>query len=251
MATLECDAHGKYQAWRQASHESSPYIIRDCPKCLAEDIAKQNAQRRERDAQHARRRRLKEIMGLAGIPARFVDRTLDNYVATTPGQRIALSICRGYAESWLEQFRKGGSLVLTGKVGTGKTHLACAIANAVIPEHMATAAFGTVAKIIRSIKSTYGGKGSETQAIADLLKVDLLIIDEVGVQNGSDHELTMLFEIINERYQNLRPTILISNLNTDDLEKFLGQRVMDRFRGCGTVVAFDWASHRGAQQDLV
>lgn len=54
-----------------------------------------------------------------------------------------------------------------------------------------------------------------------------------------------MFEILNGRYQELRPTILISNLNTDALESLLGQRIMDRYRECGSVLAFDWQSHRG------
>jgi DNA replication protein DnaC len=108
-----------------------------------------------------------------------------------------------------------------------------------------------VSTIIRSVRSTYGGKGSETQALNELLKPDLLIMDEIGAEGGSDHDTKLLFEIINKRYENLRPTILISNLNAEALERYLGQRVMDRFRECGMVVAFDWASFRGQQQDLV
>jgi DNA replication protein DnaC len=112
---------------------------------------------------------------------------------------------------------------------------------------MASVAFGTVASVCRTVRATYGGKSSrtESQAIADLLVPDLLIIDEIGASTGSDHELGLLFEIINKRYENLRPMILISNLNVQDLQRFLGQRAMDRFNECATVVAFDWESHRG------
>lgn len=251
MAQLQCEVHGSYQAWRPAEHARSPFPIRDCPQCLDEEIAQKTAARREQDAQRMRSKKLREIQSLAGIPLRFATRSFDDYRATTEGQRIAVAICRRFAETWPEQYRKGGSLVLTGGPGTGKTHLACATANTIMPEHMATVAFGAVSTIIRSVRSTYGGKGSETQALSELLKPDLLIMDEIGAQVGSDHELQLLFEIINKRYENLRPMILISNLNADDLQKYLGHRVMDRFRECGTVLAFDWASFRGQQQDLV
>jgi DNA replication protein DnaC len=249
MADLNCPTHGKYQAWRPAGVVVS-FPIKDCPQCLAEELAQKTAARRQQDAQRMRSKKLTEIQSLAGIPLRFQPKTIDGYRATNDNQRIAQTICRRYAESWPEQYRKGGSLVLTGLPGTGKTHLACAIANMIMPEHMATVSFGAVSTIIRSVRSTYGGKGSETQALSELLKPDLLIMDEIGAEGGSDHDTKLLFEIINKRYENLRPTILISNLNAEALEKYLGQRVMDRFRECGLVVAFDWSSFRGQQQDL-
>lgn len=251
LTDLVCVSHGKYQAYRHASQIGVALLLNDCPRCIDEVYAKQNAARRASDAERMRSKKLREIQELAGIPLRFRSKSLTDYRATTENQRIALTISRRYAESWPEQYRKGGSLVLTGLPGTGKTHLACAIGNLIMPEHMASVSFGAVSTIIRSVRSTYGGKGSETQAINDLLKPDLLIMDEIGAQVGSDHELQLLFEIINKRYENLRPMILISNLNADDLQKYLGHRVMDRFRECGTVLAFDWASFRGQQQDLV
>jgi DNA replication protein DnaC len=69
-------------------------------------------------------------------------------------------------------------------------------------------------------------------------------MDEVGVQVGSEHEKMLLFEIINERYQECRSTVLISNLTREEIAGYLGQRVMDRFAEGGAVVAFDWDSHR-------
>lgn len=181
------------------------------------------------------------------IPARFASRNFDGYVATDRGQKIALSVCRAYAEKWADKLQEGGSLVLTGGPGTGKTHLACAIGNAVMESGLACVLFVPVSAMLRSIKETYrkGSERSEQQAINDFCEPDLLILDEVGVQVGSEHEKLLMFEVLNERYQNMLPTILISNLPPEELEGFLGQRVMDRYRECGSVIAFNWGSHRG------
>ena len=120
--------------------------------------------------------------------------------------------------------------------------------NTVINQHLGSAAFGTVAAFLRRIKSTYSkdSQSSEQRAIDELLRPELLVLDEVGVQVGSEHEKLLMFEILNGRYQELRPTILVSNLNTEALESFLGQRVMDRYRECGSILAFDWQSYRGS-----
>ncbi|EJF3060091.1 ATP-binding protein, partial [Escherichia coli] len=72
-----------------------------------------------------------------------------------------------------------------------------------------------------------------------------LIIDEVGVQFGSDAEKLIMFEIINTRYEYMKPTILISNQSKDELSAFIGERVIDRMNdGGGCTLAFTWDSYR-------
>jgi DNA replication protein DnaC len=217
-----------------------------CPTCAADARAKEEA-RKEREALRERQHRVAQLRNNAGIPQRFAAREFADYATTVPAQRRALGVCKAFAEAWPETLKAGASLVLTGGPGTGKTHLACAVGNAVMETHLAAVAFGTVAGLLRHIKDTYrkDSDRSEQDAIDDLVRPDLLIVDEVGVQVGSEHEKLLMFEVLNSRYQELRPTILISNLNTADLEAFLGQRVMDRYRECGSVLAFDWPSHRG------
>lgn len=199
------------------------------------------------DKARERQQQVDSLLGRSGIPARFADRTFANYRATLPGQKVALAVCKTFAESWPEKLKSGASLVLTGGPGTGKTHLACAVAGSVVSAHLSPAMFGSVATLLRYIKDTYrkDSARSEQDAINDLVRPKLLIVDEVGVQIGSEHEKMLMFEVLNTRYQELRPTILISNLSEGELETFLGQRVMDRYRECGSVLAFDWPSHRG------
>ncbi|OOG61427.1 hypothetical protein B0E46_15730 [Rhodanobacter sp. B04] len=251
LCTCACERHGPYQAYRFPNGEPASPGVNDCPKCVDEMTERYGAENRRRAAAALEKKKLQKILDIASIPPRFADRTIGNYKATTTEQRVARSVCQGFAESWEAQSVRGGSLVLTGGPGTGKTHLACAIANQIMVNHLATVAFGTVASILRTVKATYGGKGDENKALHDLRRPDLLIIDEIGVQNGSDHELTLLFEIINERYQHLRSMILISNLDAAELEKFLGQRVADRFREVGPVLSFNWTSYRGQQQQAL
>ena len=97
-------------------------------------------------------------------------------------------------------------------------------------------------RAVRSVKETYAKDAgrTEAQAIRDLVDPDLLILDEVGVPHGSNTEKLILFEIINGRYEAVRPTIVISNLDAAGLEQFLGERAFDRLReGGGRLVVFD------------
>ena len=76
--------------------------------------------------------------------------------------------------------------------------------------------------------------------------LDLLIIDEVGVQFGSASELAILQEIINARYESVLPTILISNLTFEQLKDSIGERIVDRVTNGGrNRLAFNWESFRG------
>lgn len=242
-----CDTHGPFQqrVFDPQFGGLNPFRSQ-CPECKAQATALREAKERaEREA--IRERRVAELLRESGIPRRFLDRTVDGYQAETPAQRRARDLCARYVENFPAAAEAGRSLVLTGGPGTGKTHLACAIAAAVVREHVASVDYCTVSDLMRTLKETYGRKDgpTERQLIAALVDVDLLVIDEIGVQVGSEHEKLLLFDVLNGRYQEMRPTVLLSNLSADDLEAYLGHRVMDRYRECGNVVAFNWDSYRG------
>ena len=73
----------------------------------------------------------------------------------------------------------------------------------------------------------------------------LLILDEVGVQMGTEAEKLLIYEVINGRYENYRPTILISNLSFKEMENYIGARSIDRLKSKdGAMVVMDWESYR-------
>jgi DNA replication protein DnaC len=76
--------------------------------------------------------------------------------------------------------------------------------------------------------------------------LDLLLLDEVGVQFGSEAEMIQLTEVLDARYSAMKPTLVISNCDRAGLEKFLGVRAVDRLRdNGGMLLVFDWPSWRG------
>lgn len=238
-----CAEHGEYAAIFRKGNETPT----GCPACA-------DARQREHDAEaqkamfakHAAER-MERKLGAALIPARFRDRTFESYIATEPKQVKALTICRDYAENFAEHFKAGRCLLLLGNVGTGKTHLATAIANHIMRATTATAVYRTVGGILQHIKGSYDRESeySEADAFAAYTKPSLLIIDEVGATKPTEFELATLFNIINGRYEEQLPTVVISNLPAGELSGALGERCVDRLReGGGIAVGFDWVSAR-------
>lgn len=236
----ECDRHGPFEKRVVSLLPNGRRIHSGCPGCSSELQAETERLQREQKARDELAQ-IAKALDRACIPPRFRAARFDTYAASSDRQRRAVGIVKRYSEEHL-----GGILVLCGKPGTGKTHLACAVAAQFIAAHR-SALFTTVVSAVRHVKDTYrrDSERSESQAMRDLVKPDLLILDEVGVQLGTEHELRIMFEVINERYAECLPTILISNLTDKALADFLGERLTDRVRDGGAIVAFDWESHRG------
>ena len=237
-----CEVHGDFQSRHLAGS-----VWSKCPICSAERRAAEEKREAEKQKQ-ASIDRWQARMGFAGIPDRFRDRTLGSFIASTDQQRKALTFAQQYADTFSEVMSEGRSALFVGKPGTGKTHLAVGIALAVMERWNAVALFTTTMRAIRRVKDTWkrDSEESETQAIAALVFPDLLILDEVGVQFGSDTEKLILFDVLNERYEKRKPTLMLSNLTVQEVQGHLGERIFDRLReDGGRVIAFDWASHRG------
>jgi DNA replication protein DnaC len=247
-ATRSCQRHGEYEA--RVFTIAGRTIASGCQACAAEaDETDRKRQQREAAARAAAR--IETLLQRSGIPQRFKDRDFDGYQAETEGQARALRIARSYADQWPEMRRRGTCLIFSGEPGTGKTHLACAIANAVIRQGGA-ALFITVGDAMRSIKRAYDRDAgiSESDAIETLVGPDLLILDEVGADYGTEHSKALLFDLLNKRYEQVRPTLVLTNLDAASLREYFGERVMDRLReDGGRFIPFDWQSYRAKRKD--
>lgn len=243
----ECHVHGDYTDELIESF-SGDHFWQGCTRCQFDAVHSNDDEIRKPALAIRRDRATNARLLESGIPLRFRASTLDSYRADTSDQAVALNRCLEYAVGFEGNWDDGRSMMLLGDVGTGKTHLACAIAQRVIREFRAAARYAMAIEIIRDIKMTFDKKSEQTErdVYAGLLAPDLLVIDEVGVQHGSDFERQVLFEVIDLRYRNLMPTIVISNLGLVGLRKCLGDRAVDRLTDAGgPVVLFTWSSARG------
>lgn len=228
-----CDAHGEYAQNFLDTEGTERWHGTGCPAC-------------------ARQAAVDRLLERAAISPRFAHCTFESYRADTPAQRAALDACVAYAREFAQNRARGTCLILRGNPGTGKNHLATAIAHAVLAQGF-TALNATAFDIIDRIRESWGTRAteSESQVVRRFAEIDLLIIDEVGrhYQAKDGSESLELFKVVDQRYRAVRPTIAISNLDKEGLQRALGAAAYDRLREGGARIAnFDWDSARGETQ---
>ena len=234
MEVSECEIHKIKKT--PLRHPFKNENIFYCPECAAEENQREEEARELKRKKESFDRRLHNAM----ISPRFAQKTIENYNAETEGQKKALSL----AEWFIDNHKTVSGMIFIGKTGTGKNHLACGIIHKII-EQGGTALITTAMKIIRTIKDSWGDSQTKEGEIIELYThPGLLVIDEIGVQFGSDTEKLYISEIINDRYEAMRPTLLLGNIKIKELIAQLGDRPIDRFREGGKIVQFDWESYR-------
>jgi DNA replication protein DnaC len=238
----DCQKHGPYSSTGVRLARGRE-VWTQCPGCRADDEAAEVA-RKEAQAAEARRVEMERLLEEAAIPARFIGKTLDSFNAKTDAQRAAVTIARDFIENFPERYKRGDSLVLSGLPGTGKSHIAGAILQGILPKYLGM--YVTCMGIIRSVRGTWrkDSERSETQMLNLFGQTALLVVDEIGVQYGTDGEQTILFDVLDRRYREMMPTILLTNQNKEGLKQFIGERSFDRLTETARWVSFDWNSYR-------
>lgn len=241
-----CDDHGEFIKYKLAMEILKKEIwVGECPVCF--DNKKWDESHRELDVNLQHRQ---AVMKSKGISKRMYGKTFNDYKCDT-GQKtksmdtfkkLALDIINGDS---------GFNIIATGSPGTGKTHLACALIE-MLTDDKKSAKIISVIELMRELKDTWSrdAEFNERDIINKYASLDLLVIDEVGIQFDSETEKRFMFEVIDGRYQNVLPTVLISNMTLFEVKEIIGERVIDRLREDGGVsLVFDWKSERGRIND--
>jgi gp21 len=172
------------------------------------------------------------------VPEKFFKESLDTYKVDNSEKLHASNKARSFVKAI--KCKRFQTLIFLGNVGTGKTHLACGI----IRE--CGGLYRLASAIVEEIRRAKSFKATETEA--DILhnygQTNLLIIDEIGRTLSAIEEQYMIYQIINERYNRLKPTILISNQTKKDFLQYVGIATADRLTESAEVVELRGQSYR-------
>lgn len=196
-----------------------------------------NARLAEQRAIYAHRQQV------AGVQPRYRDASFETLQLSTDAQRAILLTLHQFAQT---HGQCPANLICIGKVGTGKTFTASLLTNLWLWEglraRMVTAS--DLARMLREARWGHTEEGTESDVLARLSAIDLLTIDEIGAHYTEKQDPSLLYELLNMRYERQHPTILIGNLTMSELEQVVGERAIDRLRQSGRVLVFDWESRR-------
>ena len=186
--------------------------------------------------------KMQRTFNRSGIRPLHQNCSFENYKLENERQMSALSQARQYVEEFDGNI---ASFIFSGSPGTGKNHLAAAICNELLLRGKSVLII-TVADIMSAMKDTFTNRETtEEQLLNDLSSVDLLVIDEIGVQTESRYEKVIINQIVDRRSSSKRPTGMLTNYNIEQMTRLLGERVMDRMKlGDSMYIIFDWDSYR-------
>lgn len=143
------------------------------------------------------------------------------------GKLQADSIENAFNQAFNFAEHRQGWLLMLGRYGCGKTHLAAAIANHAIEVGVSTL-FLTVPDLLDWLRYAYaGGDMSFEERFEEIREIPLLILDDFGTHNATPWAQEKIYQIINHRYINQLPTVVTSNFLINDFEGRIRSRLQD------------------------
>ena len=116
----------------------------------------------------------------------------------------------------------------------------------------------TSSDLLLDIKKAYDDEYTKESAVLDVYKsVDLLIIDDLGKEQCSDWSVSTLYSILNDRYEDMKPTIITTNYGAEDLIRALTPKgydntkivaIISRLRETSTVITMAWDDYRTTRE---
>lgn len=215
-------------------------------------------------------RRIAKLVKDSGIRGRFTNRTFERYEVTEVNRKV-YEKCKRYADSFpimlptkdergnvIPPQKERNGLFITGSYGTGKTHLACAIANQLMQGGTPVICM-TMIDLLAKIKNSFDTSEDTTEA--EIMKlyedIPLLIIDDIGSEQPTEWGITRIYAIINARYEAYMPTIITTNYTADELIRRMtpsfggklgdtrnAEKTLDRLREMCVGMEMYWESWR-------
>ena len=183
----------------------------------------------EQNAHRAAEQRRKHLDTVEDLKRRgFTNPTMQEWTfANDNGKCPQMEIAHFYVEHWEIMREENIGYLLWGKVGTGKSYFAGCIANALMEQEVAVR-MTNFSAILNDLTASFEGRN---EYIERLCRFPLLIIDDFGMERGTEYGLEQVYNVIDSRYRSRKPLIVTTNLTLDSLQNPLDTahaRIYDR-----------------------
>ncbi len=225
---------------RYAIKPDTNEVFRCLCKCQSEEQnAKMEEEKKQQQTIKIEQKKLHSLLG-----KRYKNVSFENTEINADNQAIYDKV-KEYAEHYVDMIDKGNGFYVYGVSGIGKTHLLACLCN-YLTDRLQDCAFTSFLNIAEDIKSSFSGEQSEENIIAKYSRITFLFIDDFGKEsykklksegnNGWIEE--KIFEILNNRYNNMLPTIFSSNYAPEEMTSKFGfdSAIVDRIFELSTIV---------------
>lgn len=185
-----------------------PMIIRTACKC--------DRDRQEQEKQREKLLKQDRLRQNCFLSKNQIAYTFENADENTDKEIIKKA--KNYVKHFEEMRKDNVGLLLYGNVGSGKTYIACSIANAIITEYSYNVKMRNFAQILNDLQKD-GFTLDRNEYIEQITNPTLLILDDFGIERNTEYALEQIYNVINARYLKARPTIITTNLNFKDIEQ--------------------------------
>ena len=204
-----------------------------CQSCaLGRRLLRQWANRPEQRAysRALAQEKVRRALELSCLGLRFTGRRLEDLL----GDPLLRQACADYLQAWPSHRRRGEGLYLWGLVGSGKTHTAAVLVNELVEEHLVETLFLNLPEVAARLRESLREQGGTDGAglIDHMKRVELLVLDDLGVERPSAWTGEMLYRVIDERWRTRRPMIVTSNLSPARLVRRYRPQIVSRLEGC-------------------
>lgn len=197
-------------------------------KCMIE-----KADREEKEAVENRKRMRIENLRKFGLYDPLYE--MSRFENDDGRQERAIGIAKKYVANFSKFYEENIGLMFWGGVGTGKSFIAACIANALI-DKLTPVIMSSVQDLVSDITEDYGA--NRDYILSHIKNVDLLILDDLGVERDTPYMLEHVYDIVNARYKAKKPLIVTTNLSmaqmsgeTDFSKKRIYDRVIEMCQG--------------------
>ena len=202
----------------------------------------QRTQRMEREAAEQQRKHRDKVEELKRRG--FTDPSMREWTfANDNGRNPQIKTAHSYVAKWEKMQAGNHGLLLWGSVGTGKSYLAGCIANALMEQEISVK-MTNFAAVLNDLAATFEGRN---EYISKLCRYPLLIIDDFGMERGTEYGLEQVYNVIDSRYRSGKPLIVTTNLSLDELNNppdTAHKRIYDRVTEMCTPVCFSGVNFR-------